>query len=63
MVRSAPYPTVTINFVTDEETRRALQARAQREDRSVSSVIRAAVRSLLAGRPPPHDEREPAAPA
>jgi hypothetical protein len=50
MPRSSTYnPSCTINFQTDERTRDALHAAAQRQDRSASALIRLAIRAFLDG--------------
>jgi hypothetical protein len=51
----------TINFQTTEKVRDDLHELAKQQDRSASSLIRAAVNALLAGQPP--NRQEPAAPA
>jgi hypothetical protein len=40
-------PTVVLNLVTDAQMREDLRAAARQQDRSISSIVRAAVRAWL----------------
>jgi hypothetical protein len=46
-----PQDSVTINFQTDAQMRADLHAAAQLQERSVSALIRIAIRTMLANQP------------